>query len=596
VWQVSLAGVAAASLLLALAPRADARSTRNWLSLPSSASTGARVQASGRVGRSRHRRRVVLQQRKGRRWTTLAAARVSHGRFKAAFTAPSRPGVLIVRAVLYRSRHRIRVSASRKLVIHAPPAPAPAPLPPPAPGPGLVAWGKNGSWELGADFKNGYSTIPVPVLGLPPIKAVAATYFTSYALLRDGTVRSWGGNVLGQLGDGARGASSPKPVTVTGLSGVSALAAGGAHAMALLSDGTVATWGGDAWGELGNGTTGKGNTGTGSDVPLIVPGLHDVLAIAAGGADDAALLRNGTVVAWGENKLGQLGDGTTVEKDVPTPVLGLVGVKAIALGGDPSLGGHMLVLLNDGTVRAIGGNGLGQLGNGSTTNSTSPVVVKGLSGVRAVSAAVSHSMALLENGSVVTWGVNDHGELGVGPGPEKCAQALLACSRVPVAVGLTNVSAISAGFRFSVALSEGRPYAWGWNEAGELGDGTTTDRFLPVPVSGLSEVTAIAAGEHHTLALTEPAALLHADSPSIPIELVAGVGSLTVNWKASEAGERWTLTWRAVAHPAVKWGKYVGLPPATRSYTISGLSAVPYEVRVSNKGFGSKIVTGTPLA
>jgi alpha-tubulin suppressor-like RCC1 family protein len=359
--------------------------------------------------------------------------------------------------------------------------------------------------------------------------------------------------------------------------------------MALLSDGTVATWGGNSYGEMGNGTTLKGAEGTGSTVPLIVPNLRNVVAIAAGGGDDAALLSNGTVVAWGENKHGQLGDGTTLEKDVPTPVLGLTGVKAIAMGGIASLGGHMLALLNDGTVRAVGANGTGQLGDGSTASSTSPVVVKGLSGVTAVSASVSHSMALLQNGTVVSWGSNAYGELGVGPGPETCATTPVPCSRVPVRVGLTNVTTISAGYRFSLALSAGKVFAWGWNEVGQLGNGTTTNSSVPIPVSGLSEVADVVAGELHSLAL------IQASGPAPLIELVAGLGSLTVSWKAGEVTEPWGISWRPVAHPPGKWGPYVSLPPATRSYTISGLGPVPYEVDVRNKAIGHKVLTGTPL-
>jgi hypothetical protein len=99
----------------------------------------------------------------------------------------------------------------------------------------------------------------------------------------------------------------------------------------------------------------------------------------------------------------------------------------------------------------------------------------------------------------------------------------------------------------------------------------------------------MAAGETHSLAL------LGARPTSTLIELTAGVGSLTVSWKASEAAEPWSVSWRPIAHPAEQWGRAVSLPPATRSYTITGLSTRPYEVAVKNKTFGQKVVTGTPL-
>lgn len=581
-----------AVLLLAVAPPAEARARRISLSVPSTASVGARVVATGTLARRSRGRRVSIQRLRGRRWSTLTTGRVAHRKFKVAFTAPNLPGVMTVRAVLYRRGRRVGISRSRKLLIRAPSATPPGvavPLASQLVSTSISAWGENTHWELGAGYKSERSAVPVSVVGLSAIKAVAATYYSSYALLNDGTVRSWGGNLWGQLGNGTHGESSPTPAPVTGLTGVTAVAAGGAHVMALLSNGTVATWGANTFGELGNGTTLKGAEGVGSEVPLIVPGLTGVVAIAAGGGDDVALLSNGTVVAWGDNTVGQLGDGTTAEKDVPTPVRGLTGVKAVAIGGVSSLGAHMLALLNDGTVRAIGGNGFGQLGNGTTTASSSPVTVTGLSGVAAVSASLSHSMALLQNGQLMSWGNNVNGELGVGSGPEMCGKEPAACSKVPVLVGLTDVTRISAGLRFSLALSAGKVYAWGLNELGQLGNGTTTTSSLPTPVSNLGGVVDISAGERHSLAL------IQASVPAALIEVTAGVGSLTVSWKASEGSEPWSLSWRPVANPAEKWGPYVTLPPATRSYTISGLSARRYEVVVKNKSFGQKIVTGTPL-
>ncbi|MCW2971692.1 MAG: repeat-containing protein [Solirubrobacterales bacterium] len=584
-----------AVLLLAVAPPAEARARRISLSVPSSVNVGARVVATGTLARRSRGRRVSIQRLRGRRWSTLHTGAVAHRKFRVVFTAPNVPGILTVRAVLYRHGRRVGISRSRRLVIRArAQGPSTVPLstaPPLASGLGttIAAWGENSHWELGAGYKSAHSVGPVSVRGLSGIKSVAATYFSSYALLNDGTVRSWGGNLWGQLGDGTHGEESPTPVPVSGLTGVTAIAVGGAHAMALLGNGTVATWGGNTYGQMGNGTTLKGVEGMGSDVPVLVPGLTGVVAIAAGGADDVALLSNGTVVAWGENKQGQLGDGTTVEKDVPTPVRGLASVRAIAIGGVSSLGGHMLALLNDGTVRAVGGNPSGQLGNGTTTASSSPVTVTGLGGATAVSAALSHSVALLANGDVVAWGSNDDGELGASSGPEQCGSSPTACSKVPVRVGLANVTGISAGFRFSLALSGGKVFAWGLNELGQLGNGTTANSSLPTPVSDLSGVVAIAAGEKHSLAL------LQASGPATLIEVAAGAGSLTVSWKSGEEPEPWSVAWRPVTHPPENFGQAVSLPPATRSYTISGLSARPYEVVVKNKTFGQKIVTGTPL-
>src|SRR5204863_3129033 len=118
---------------------------------------------------------------------------------------------------------------------------------------------------------------------------------------------------------------------------------------------------------------------------------------------------------------------------------------------------------------------------------------------------------------------------------------------------------VSAGFRFSLALSGGRVYAWGANEYGQLGNGTTTHTSAPGLVSGLGEVAEIAAGEKHNLAR------LHSAGPGAPVELTAGVGSLTVTWRAPPGTERRAINWRPLARPGVSWGPYLPLSPATRS-------------------------------
>ncbi|HEY4427319.1 MAG TPA: hypothetical protein VGN08_03870 [Solirubrobacteraceae bacterium] len=360
----------------------------------------------------------------------------------------------------------------------------------------LVGWGYNWDGELGRGYKSAPQD-PGAALALAGIKQVVAAGHYSLALLNDGTVRAWGGNLMGQLGNGTR-QESTTPVVVKGLSNVTQIAASGCHVIALLSNGTVMTWGGNAWGELGNGTSGNGSEGAASLVPIPVSGLSGVVAVAAGGGDDVALLGNGTVVGWGENKYGVLGDGTRELKDRPTRIGGLSGVKAVALGGNGSLGAHLLALLNNGTVLALGDNVAGQLGDGTLTSSSVPVQVRRLSGVTAISASFSHSLALVEGGRAMAWGNDSMGELGI-QSPERCGERV--CSRVPARVGLANVTAIAAGLRFSVAVSTGRALAWGENKYRQLGDGNTTNSSVPVAVLGVSEPSQIAVGEWHSLAL-----------------------------------------------------------------------------------------------
>ncbi len=459
----------------------------------------------------------------------------------------------------------------------------------------IAAWGSNQLGQLGAGYKGGIGPAPGPVTVAAVHEAVqvAASYHFSMALLRGGSVVTWGGNDQGELGDGTDDPSL-KPVAVSGLSGVTAIAAGGAHAMALLSNGTVATWGGNGYGTAGNGTASPYLEGVGDTTPIVVPGLSGVVAIAAGGADDAALLSNGTVETWGEDKGGQLGNGT-VTLDVPWPVLvsGLRGVKAIAVGGVGSLGGHMLALLANGTVMAWGNNASGQLGTGTVTReSSTPVPVTGLSGVATISASISHNLALMDDGTVRSWGGDADGELGVAA-PELCGlvNADEPCSAKPVPVpGLSGVTSVSAGFNFSLAVSRATVSAWGLNDAGQLGDGSLANSAVPVPVGHLRSVSSVSAGEFHSLAL------LAGDLPPPELEAIAGAGSLALSWRWASTTNPWVVNWRPVTDPAVPFGSAVTLAPAARSYTVTGLAGMPYEVQLRNRDFGRRVVVATPQA
>ncbi|MEV6977293.1 hypothetical protein [Kitasatospora sp. NPDC093806] len=201
--------------------------------------------------------------------------------------------------------------------------------------------------------------------------------------------------------------------------------------------------------------------------------------------------------SWGNNRAGQLGDGTWTDfRTTATTVLGLTSaevVKIAAGGGDPR-SGHGLALLTDRTVQSWGANGSGQLGDGSVFSHNAPGQVVNLSDATDIAAGGVHSLALLADQTVVAWGRNDYGQLGNGTTTD---------SSVPVRVeGLNKVIAIAAGLHHSLALREdGTVWAWGYNINGQLGDGTSTSRNVPAPVTGLAGVTRIAAGARHNLAL-----------------------------------------------------------------------------------------------
>ncbi|ACL23604.1 RCC1 domain-containing protein [Chloroflexus aggregans] len=354
---------------------------------------------------------------------------------------------------------------------------------------GVRCWGANYSGQLGNGLTFGRST-PGAVSGLPSgVTAIAAGDYHTCALTGSGGVWCWGGNYSGQLGDGTTTARST-PVAVSGLpSGVETIAAGDYHTCALMSSGGVRCWGHNDRGQLGDGTT------TARSTPVAVSGLPSgVTAIAAGRLHTCARTSSGGVWCWGDNSDGQLGDGSFTDSSTPVAVSGLAsGVETIAAGG-----WHTCALTGSGGVWCWGRNNSGQLGDGSTIYHITPVAVSGLpSGVTAIAAGGVHTCALTGSGGVWCWGGNFAGQLGDGTTTDRST---------PVAVsGLpSGVTAIAAGDIHTCALTgSGGVWCWGGNDFGQLGDGTTTNRSTPVAVSGLpSGVTAIAAGLRYTCALT----------------------------------------------------------------------------------------------
>ncbi|MFL5352434.1 RCC1 domain-containing protein [Archangium sp.] len=263
------------------------------------------------------------------------------------------------------------------------------------------------------------------------------------------------------------------------------IAGGWYFSLELRQDGTVWGWGTNQRGQLGDGTTLQRNT------PVRVMGLDNVESIAAADRHSLVLKKDGTVWAWGGNDFGQLGDGSFTDRYTPVQVVGLTGVVAIAAGGVQSL-----ALKQDGTVWAWGYNGTGALGDGTTIDRNTPVQVVGLTGVVAIAEGDTDSLAVRSDGSVWAWGYNYFGELGDGT---------TSMRTTPVQVsGLTGVVAVSVGNTHSMALKlDGTVWAWGSNGDGSLGDGTTIQRTTPVQVLGLSGVTAIDAGVGFSLVLKQ---------------------------------------------------------------------------------------------
>ena len=395
------------------------------------------------------------------------------------------------------------------------------------------AWGDNQYGKLGDGTTTDRWT-PVQVVdpsdptgfltGVVAVTAGGAHH--TVALLGDGTVRAWGWNNDGQLGDGTT-TSSSTPVQVidpsdpTGfLTGVTAVAAGLSHTVALLGDGTLRAWGDNQSGKLGDGTT----TDRWTPAQVVDPSdptgfLTGVIAVAAGSDHTVALLGDGTVRAWGSDGDGRLGDGTgggssttPVQVVDPTDPTGfLTGVTALEAGG-----GHTVALLGDGTLRAWGSNFWAQLGDGTTTARPIPVQVEDpsdptglLTGVAAVVGGGIFTVALLGDGTLRAWGVNLRGELGDGMTYMQSSTPVQVVDPSDPTGFLSGVAAVEAGGGHTLALlSDGTVRAWGDNQYGRLGDGTTTDSSTPVqvvdpsdPTGFLTGVIAVAPHAIHSVAL-----------------------------------------------------------------------------------------------
>ena len=296
-----------------------------------------------------------------------------------------------------------------------------------------------------------------PVPGVKDVVAISATSTNAYAVLADGRILAWGGHSNGALGNTtlaefeARGQpqlETPTPTPVAVRFDAVDVSAKDLHVLALARDGSVWAWGRGDSGELGIGPLPTVNfRGSYPSVekfvpyPVRIPNLQNVVAISAGDRHSLALLKDGTVRAWGLNRHGQVGDGTSTNRDVPTTVPGVRNVVAIAAGGYRSV-----AVLADGTVMEWGANHV------NLTPRLTPAVLPGARGIKSVVAGNEHVAAITETGQVMTWGQDSHYQTGRG--------------RNATAPGLvrdiTGVSSVAAGGESTIAvLGSGQMMTWG---------------------------------------------------------------------------------------------------------------------------------------
>jgi alpha-tubulin suppressor-like RCC1 family protein len=407
-----------------------------------------------------------------------------------------------------------------------------------ASGASVKGWGYNQYGAVGVGSLIETVDTPAFLPGLSGVAQVAGgREVHALAVLADGSVRSWGNNEYGQLGDGTtheRTIAGPGP----NLSGVVEVAAGEYHSVALLSSGRVMVWGDNEAGQLGQGSNvGPQSCGSGAcaTVPVEVPGITDAVAVGATEYSTFAVLSNGTVLGWGADRYGELGDGIGVQTGchcVPTPVA-IPGVSgAIAIDGSED---SVMALLADGRVMDWGWNDSGQAGNGTQgpfggCECSPPVFAGGITTATEVAAGEYSGFALLADGTVMGWGANDDAELATGStkGPEGCATnggPEFACSKTPIPVGgLSGVREVAAMALTGVAvMNDGTLRSWGYNGSGTLGNGTHGGAMatVPAPVSNVSEVSSIGVGEEMGYALIGP-------SQTLSIAFAgAGSGSVT---------------------------------------------------------------------
>ena len=341
------------------------------------------------------------------------------------------------------------------------------------------------------EYRNAGSDMlqPAPTTVTLSPAAVSAGGYHTLAVRSDGTLWAWGWSLHGQVGGQVdSNGIAWTPEQIGGASDWAAVSAGGIHSLGLQSDGSL--W---AWGYNGDGELGDGSLGGSQASPEHVGSDTDWAVVSAGNDYSLALKNNGTLWAWGYNGDGELGDGTTTGSDVPKRIGTATSWVALSAGG-----GHSLALRSDGTLWAWGYNGHGELGDGTTADSLVPEQIGVANDWVAVSAGGGFSLALKSDGTLWAWGENNYGQLGEGTTSDSYTPEPVGTEADWVAV---SAGGYQGGWYSLAAKSDGTFWAWGNNQFGQLGDGTTNEQDSPEHIGGSSSGYTLSAGGNHALAL-----------------------------------------------------------------------------------------------
>lgn len=331
------------------------------------------------------------------------------------------------------------------------------------------------SVERGTD--NGGTQVSVKAPASLKFASVGVGTYHSVGITTDGNTYAWGYNALGQLGNGST-ANSLIPVQVTTPQGVEFTSVYAAHNFTIAegNDGNTYAWGDNTVGELGDGTYTQRNIPVQVQTPKGVK--FTAISVGTGSEHILALGDDGVTYAWGDNSAGQLGIGSNqANSNIPVPVATPAGVHFTDVSAGAS---YSLALGDDGKAYGWGYNMVGTIGNGNYRSSTAPVAVSMPSGVTftSISAGATHSLALGNDGHLYAWGQNNFGQLGDGTNTDKTVP-----SPVPLPAGV-SLTTVKAGTYFSLAqASDGTTYAWGYNRSGQLADGTNVNSSSPVTVA-----------------------------------------------------------------------------------------------------------------